>query len=743
MFYIYANGKSIYQPADSNLVLFSPQLTLEMGKAGSLQFQMPPNHRYYDALTPLSTVITVEMDDTEIFRGRVLNNDRNFNKIRTVYCEGNLAYLVDSVQKAERYEGTTHELFKLFIAYHNARMNAEKQFTVGDITIDNREIILAGKSDETTDADTGEIDYKQISINSVVDDWQTSFDLIETCLIDYTGGYLRTRYEDGVTYIDLLADYGTTATQEIEFGKNLLDLTEETAVDELFTVLIPLGDNNLTIESVNNGSDELVDEDAVAKYGRIVKTHVFDSVNDPSTLLENGQRYLKDYTDTKTTITVKAVDMHLIDSDVFAIHVGDKVYIRSIPHGMTDALTCTKIEYDFSNPANNTYTFGDAKQTLTERYRKDKTQSNNSGSRGGGGSGGSAGEAAEEESDKKLEELYKAYIDVNNETGNITLAALYEKYKDTVTILQNQCGIDLSAGPESTNVNITTLRTELDEQKNLVQQNSANIRVLNEADKTQIELVAAVNKQEEEHYAEIIAKVGEVGTDGGGKSLQSQILLKADQTTLDGKITNINSKITNINSEITNVKQLIADEINALKVDTDWLESMIAKISAIKSNHITTARLFVSENGYAMYNGSYSPIATNAYVDSKCTGFATQTWVENKGYLTAVPTSLNVTALYASTTLTLGGQSVATRAWVVQKLEEYAASDHTHTWDSITDKPSSFKPASHTHSFSGSTTLGWGHTHKTSSTFKAGSNTGGVYNYSSKTISISGTTGKN
>lgn len=48
---------------------------------------------------------------------------------------------------------------------------------------------------------------------------------------------------------------------------------------------------------------------------------------------------------------------------------------------------------------------------------------------------------------------------------------------------------------------------------------------------------------------------------------------------------------------------------------------------------------------------------------------------------------------------------------------------------------------SHTHSFSGSDSLSWGHSHSTSTRFEPGDNTGGVNNYSAKTISISGNTG--
>ena len=489
MFYIYANGKSIFQPMDNSLSLFTPKLTLEMGKAGALSFQIPPSNRYYNALPQLTTMITVEMDDVEIFRGRVLTNNRNFNNVRTVYCEGDLAYLVDTVQKAERYNGKTHDLFRNIIEAHNKRAGADKQFLVGDITIENRDVVLSGKSDEVQDEETGKFDYKQIAINSIADEWQNSFDFIQNCLIDYTGGYLRTRRQNGKTYIDLLLDYGNTATQDIEFGKNMLDLTEEVSAEDVFTVLIPLGDENLTIESVNNGSDELVDATAVERYGRIVKTHVFDSVNTPETLLENGRRFLASNVNVPVTLTVKAVDMHLVDPNASPIYVGDKVHLISAAHGMADELVCTKIEYDLENPANNTYTFGTPKQSLTERYRKDKAKQDAEQTRGGGGGGGGAGEAASEEAKKQLDEFFDAWINVNPEAAHIDLGALYKKFNDAKEILESSCGISLDA--PTGNINIKTLRKEFDDMGQVQKEQAAYIDLLNNELGARISLVAS------------------------------------------------------------------------------------------------------------------------------------------------------------------------------------------------------------------------------------------------------------
>ena len=116
MYHIFADNNLIYQPENPKLRLISPKLTVEMGKAGSLEFSMPPTHEQYGNLQQLKTLLTVYSDNEELFRGRVFSNKRNFNNVRDIYGEGNLSYLVDSVQMGEKYTGKSHDLFKKIIA---------------------------------------------------------------------------------------------------------------------------------------------------------------------------------------------------------------------------------------------------------------------------------------------------------------------------------------------------------------------------------------------------------------------------------------------------------------------------------------------------------------------------------------------------------------------------------------------------------------------------------------------------
>ena len=479
MFQIYAGDVLVYEPGDYNLALLTPKLTLEMGKAGSLEFTVPAGHPYMSELKQLTKPVSVDLDGKKIFRGRILSGSRTFYNQREIYCEGVLSYLVDSVQKAVKYDGKTHALFRQIIANHNARMPFEKQFTVGNITVPDQSIHLLGQSDDIT-----KYDYSQIAINSIVDNWNTTYDYIETCLISYCGGYLMVRQENGVNYIDWVSDYTNTATQEIVFGENLLDLTDESTAEDIFTVLIPLGDDNLTIKSVNQGSDEIVDQAKVNKYGRIVKTNVFSNVTSAQTLLENGRRYLANNGDVPTTLTLTAIDLHNVYPEVESIQLGDRVYIRSDPHELSQYLTCTKIEYDLEKPENTAYTFGRETQTLTQRYREDKRAQNdtygNTAGGGGGGIGATAGDEAgnwfwledniqeevdgkledqEKETDQKLKDFYDAWINLSPEQGTIDLGALYRKVLNDEYVLEHNAGLNVNA-PAGT-VSIFTTATNL------------------------------------------------------------------------------------------------------------------------------------------------------------------------------------------------------------------------------------------------------------------------------------------
>lgn len=313
---------------------------------GSITFRMY-SYTYY------SQTFEKSVQSKELFHGRLLNTEKDFYKRQKAVCEGELAYLVDSIQRPYDYAGDLPELFKQYINNHNEQVDEEKKFAVGEITV----------SDSNN----------YVHYSSTV--YPNTLNEIKEKLINTHGGYLRTRISESKKYIDYVTKPGKTNSQVIEFGTNLLDITEYITAENVFTVLIPLGERQkdssgnetgrLTIAEVNDGKDYIESETGIKLFGRITKTHEWDDVTDANNLLKKGKVYLDDGISMSVSLKVKAVDLHLIDVNTEIISEGDEVRVVSPPHGIDTYFLCTKIEIDLLTPDNSVYEFGVSFSTLT------------------------------------------------------------------------------------------------------------------------------------------------------------------------------------------------------------------------------------------------------------------------------------------------------------------------------------------------------------------------------------------
>lgn len=357
MYTIQVDGKTLYAPnlANEGYGVFSPKLTIELGKAGSLSFTLPPNNVVYDNIQKLKSIITVYQDSDEIFRGRVLDDEKDFYNRKNAYCEGELSFLLDSVQRPYTFQGDIPVLFNQFINAHNSQVEEEKQFNIGLVTV------------------TDPNGY----INRSNSNYSKTLDEISEKLTGTHGGYLRTRKVDGKRYIDLVEEYGKVNTQVIEFGVNVLDISEYISAEDVFTVLIPLGaeiknangnvTGRLTIESVNGGKDYIEDLEAIALFGRIWKVQEWDDVTVADNLLAKGKTFLESGIEMAVTLTIKAVDLHLLNVNTERINLGDYVRVISLPHKLDKYFLCSKIVIDLANPDKTEFTFGTTFTTMTEK----------------------------------------------------------------------------------------------------------------------------------------------------------------------------------------------------------------------------------------------------------------------------------------------------------------------------------------------------------------------------------------
>lgn len=347
MYYVYCDEYTLLDTRGEDLILISPKLTLQDNSAGSFDFTISPKHPYYNVITRLTSVIKVVQDDEEIFIGRVMEEKVDFYKRKTLHCEGELAFLSDSMQPPARYQGISVRAFlEALIAVHNSKVDEDKAFTVGSVTV----------------VDSNNYVYKYTN-------WESTMKVIKTDLIDTYGGHLRIRYEDGIRYLDYLADYPRTSDQVIQFGENLLDFSKNFDMSDICTVVIPLGarlqeseienlEAYLTIESVNDGLNYLINATAAATYGKIERVVKWSDVNTASILKSKGEAYLREVQYENMVLEISAVDLHNLDVDEDNIRLLDEVRAVSETHGLDRLFPVTKLSIPLLQPSQAKFTLG-------------------------------------------------------------------------------------------------------------------------------------------------------------------------------------------------------------------------------------------------------------------------------------------------------------------------------------------------------------------------------------------------
>lgn len=349
---------------DSNLeqfTLINPVLTVELNKSGEFTFQIANNHVYYDKIINKKSYIEIYQDGEWLWSGRPIKVSTALKLVKTVVCEGELSFLHDSNQRITEYHDiSVKDYFTTLINKHNAMVDESKRFTVGNVTV----------------TDSNDSLYR-------FSNYEDTFDTIQDKLIDRLGGYLLTRHVDGVRYIDYVESYPYITNQIIEIGSNIIDLSLEESSTDTISALIPLGkklteiseespqeeatgEERLTIESVNNGLDYIVNDDAVSRIGMVFDTVVFDDVTDPYNLLSKGYEELTDRIYNTLVISLNIFDRSFIDKSMGAFRLGASVIANSPKHGLHHKqMMISKMQISLVDVSKSKIEIGVTKKSIT------------------------------------------------------------------------------------------------------------------------------------------------------------------------------------------------------------------------------------------------------------------------------------------------------------------------------------------------------------------------------------------
>ena len=348
------NGTRIYDE-DPTLMLLEPEVETEINSSGSFKFKMNNMHQYYTLPDILKDDVEVYEDGELIFFGRPISINTDVWLQKEIYCEGPFSYFNDSIQRPHEYNDVSIKtFFSEVITNHNSQVPANRRFTVGNITIQDS------------------IVYRKL-------DYENTADVIRTMCIDTNGGYIFFRKENGVNYIDWLKYMPYTSDQPVEYGMNLVDLTQVLDGSDIVTSILPLGDEvdgvKTTIKSVNDGKDYL-DAELVSTYGRITQVVNFSGVTDPTILKSKANSWLTDKQFDRLTFEVEAAELHYLDDSFSSFKIGQMIHVVSTPHLVDKNFPLSKLSVNL-NSGVKTITIGtEPRKELTEILAPDRQRIN-------------------------------------------------------------------------------------------------------------------------------------------------------------------------------------------------------------------------------------------------------------------------------------------------------------------------------------------------------------------------------
>lgn len=378
MYQIYFGEDVLYDPRGANdtdnLNIWDAKLELAVSSAGTLTFSLDSKHPLYDKLTRMKGIVTVLEDEEPIFKGRIVKDTVGFYKTKDVEVEGQLACLNDSIVKPYAFpedflnntdyqaaaSGGNVIAFWLgwLLDQHNSQVGDEQKIYLGNVTMtDPNNYITRSNEDYSTT-------------------WET---ITEKFSGSSLGGYLLTRYADGKTYLDYLADLTETNAQAVSFAENLLDMDTEVDGSNYYTAILPVGAEGLTIADLADGSlgnglvksgSIIYDSNEEAGFGgRITTVQTWDDVTINTNLQTKAAEVLASSgVKMPETITCKACDLHGLDGTA-SFRVGQWVQVISQPHDLADLYRLTELSIDLLDPSNTQITLGETKSLSSSLNR--------------------------------------------------------------------------------------------------------------------------------------------------------------------------------------------------------------------------------------------------------------------------------------------------------------------------------------------------------------------------------------
>lgn len=434
-----------------NAPRISGKCKFSINSIDSFSFPIFPNNHGFNSIYNLRTLVEILNTQTNkiIFKGRVLLSTPSMDKDgllkKTVICESEMGYLMDSIQPYGEYHNITVKGFlELLINNHNSQVAADKRFVVGNVNVEDSNNSL----------------YRFLN-------YEKTFEAIKDKLIDRLGGELLVRHENNVRYLDYVKTIGKTSTTEVRLSKNLVTVEQERDPSSIVTRLIPLGaklddsEERVTISSVNNGKIYIDDEEAISEFGIIVNTEIWDDVTLPTNLLAKGKAFLSANNKIRKKHNITALDLSVINMDVDSFEVGNTYRLINPLMGIDEDLRVIEKTIDIDAPQNSSLVIGEKFEDIKEYQLKSLKN---------------------EKTISRVQETVATTVKV---VGNVnsTLNTTVDSLNDTIKILN------------STNTNVADINKALETNINATKEVASKVAILEPAVASNTERIEKIKKR--------------------------------------------------------------------------------------------------------------------------------------------------------------------------------------------------------------------------------------------------------
>lgn len=338
MYSLICDGQLIAQTSAGHIAFETGTLLERVSAAGVLSFTLLPENPYKDLIALRSSVLVLERDDAEIFRGQVVSTTVNESGFFEVSGLGDMSYLRDVLVAPFTYSGTLSGLFGQILTYYRAGASAAKKIYAGTVGVS-----------------AGTVSYELTG-------YRSAWDLISG-LTDTYGGVLSMRQlADGTRGLDWLVDSGLYSSQTALLGDNLLSIEIDNDSSDVVNTLIAEGDDDIVVTRTNAAS--------IARYGVVYGYQRFNGVGNVVDLTNLADAVLASISKQARSVSGHAIDKWKAGEKGFAPYsVGSFVRAVSQEHLLDEWLVCSELRHDLTGAKPVQVTLGRIGDSLTASGR--------------------------------------------------------------------------------------------------------------------------------------------------------------------------------------------------------------------------------------------------------------------------------------------------------------------------------------------------------------------------------------